>query len=1322
MKKFIPILFCFLVSVVANAQWNANPSQNNRISNGTMHTFAFGAVSDGVGSVLMVWAERVGNESVMYAQRFNNNGSTFFAKKRIFSYNNETTSDCAVNAFTGVALFRQIGSDNIIVLYSLKTGSAAATISYLQYQIISWADGTPKIPEMNGNLNRGLNLGYNDGDISFDAKDIVNGGNKIIVAWHQKNSTSDANRGGRGNTANGADIRIAVIDPTRTNITANDITSIPYLIDGASGEQTNPRVFAIESRIFVAFRSNVINAAVNQVTVKKYTFNGTTVAAGNGTWNANLASTIDNMDAGDRDLLQIQPKTIETGEMTVYSRLEKDIYAHRFNPQTGSYIGKNVIITKDNIGGIAIGGGYSENTCFIYTKSNKQMIRLYGGNVATSAETPITQRTHSGDPTFNAVRISNNPERYMLSGENRDTGEIYGQVIRFDNAASEGVREWGDNGKIVSNAVGSKSGPRPYSINTSANTWANLFLWKDQRNGSGCQGDLYAQLLDIAGNPVNIPASLTFVDVMPTTIVRGQQGQVSFATTGVFNAGNEFRINIWSTGGVVANIAGSGTSSPITFTVPATLAPNTYYVEIASTNPIVRDSPPRVPQTKGSFVVTAAPSVTVSKPTPSKTALCVDENFTATASVSGLLPGAAYTVTAQLWNQAGTTQIPITSSTEAATSNVSGMGTFTINNIKIPAAVADGSYTLKVLLKSGTPSQEYTSVLSDVVTLLRTPTVTAAANPSTVCAGATVNLTATAGATTYLWSGTALANANQQSTTAIPTATSDYTVKASNACGTAPDGKVTVTVKVAAAPALNALNYCTGQAPMSLTASVTANNNNLKWYDVATGGTALSAAPAPPTASRSYWVSQSVDNCESLRLELKITVTSTPTISATANGTATSLSLCAGEQLELKASAGFTTYTWTGSTVAAPSQANQTPIAATTANSGTYKITANGACGMAESSVTVTVKAKPAAPATTASVALSVNQVATALTATAVSGATLRWWDVATGGAALPNAPTPVTTAPSSKNYWVSQVLDGCESDRAAIVVTVSDKPITGVTNATATPASVCPGKETTVAFEIQPADGVGVFNVFLVNASNQKIGNSLGTGTKSPIKVTFPANTPAATTYRLLVEASGTISVTTGNITIRPLPSVQLVSPLTDVSVVKRTTGNNLIVQLDIKGEFPITVDYSFAGQVRSQPFAASDPATIGLNAANEGVFRITGIKNECGNGTIVGVQNFNVALKRVVAVEDDPLITTDDWARVYPNPVGNLLSIEIPDFKPSKKTTLRVFDLNGKIVQERPITESKTQINVEAWKDGFYLLHLQAGEQKAVLKILKR
>lgn len=75
------------------------------------------------------------------------------------------------------------------------------------------------------------------------------------------------------------------------------------------------------------------------------------------------------------------------------------------------------------------------------------------------------------------------------------------------------------------------------------------------------------------------------------------------------------------------------------------------------------------------------------------------------------------------------------------------------------------------------------------------------------------------------------------------------------------------------------------------------------------------------------------------------------------------------------------------------------------------------------------------APTVTAEVNYELGDEANQLTAT---GTDLKWYESATGGTALTEAPTPSTATTGTTTYYVSQTLDDCEGPRASITVNVT--------------------------------------------------------------------------------------------------------------------------------------------------------------------------------------------------------------------------------------------------------------------------------------------
>jgi gliding motility-associated-like protein len=122
----------------------------------------------------------------------------------------------------------------------------------------------------------------------------------------------------------------------------------------------------------------------------------------------------------------------------------------------------------------------------------------------------------------------------------------------------------------------------------------------------------------------------------------------------------------------------------------------------------------------------------------------------------------------------------------------------------------------------------------------------------------------------------------------------------------------------------------------------------------------------------------------------------------------------------------------------------------------TYYVSQTSSIGVESILVPYTITIKPVAPPINTNNGIVGNTItyckgasAFALTATISSGGTLKWYTVATGGASSNSAPTPSTSLVGTTNYYVSQVVNGVESDRVLIVVTVNDAPSSVTATAT---------------------------------------------------------------------------------------------------------------------------------------------------------------------------------------------------------------------------------------------------------------------------------
>ena len=241
-------------------------------------------------------------------------------------------------------------------------------------------------------------------------------------------------------------------------------------------------------------------------------------------------------------------------------------------------------------------------------------------------------------------------------------------------------------------------------------------------------------------------------------------------------------------------------------------------------------------------------------------------------------------------------------------------------------------------------------------------------------------------------------------------ATGDYYVSQTIAGCESPRTMVAVTVNVTAAPSAAAQTFCTAGTVADLTATGTA----VQWYAAATGGSALAGTTALATGD--YYVSQTISGCESSRTMVAVTV------NVTAAPTATAQTFCnAGTVADLTAAG--TAVQWYAAPTGGSALAGTTALA-----TGDYYVSQTiSGCESPRTMVAVTVNVT-AAPSAAAQTFCNAGTVAD-LTAT---GTAVQWYAAATGGSALAG-----TTALATGDYYVSQTVAGCESQRIMVAVTV---------------------------------------------------------------------------------------------------------------------------------------------------------------------------------------------------------------------------------------------------------------------------------------------
>ncbi|MEZ0540627.1 cellulose binding domain-containing protein [Fibrella arboris] len=194
----------------------------------------------------------------------------------------------------------------------------------------------------------------------------------------------------------------------------------------------------------------------------------------------------------------------------------------------------------------------------------------------------------------------------------------------------------------------------------------------------------------------------------------------------------------------------------------------------------------------------------------------------------------------------------------------------------------------------------------------------------------------------------------------------------------------------------------------------------------------------------------------------------------------------------------------------------------TVSNTGAYSVTLTDGNGCtATGSASVTINPVPGSPTVVASVSACQNTTPVSLSTAVISGSNLRWYTLATGGAASTLAPVLPTSSIGSRTFYVSQVnANGCESDRTAITLTITPLPTVSISGlATAYCKNTDP-----VTLTGLPAGGA--FTVDGVAATQV-----------DPAFLTVGSHTVAYS----FTNSSGCVGTTTQSVTINALPTVTI-------------------------------------------------------------------------------------------------------------------------------------------------------------------------------------
>lgn len=362
----------------------------------------------------------------------------------------------------------------------------------------------------------------------------------------------------------------------------------------------------------------------------------------------------------------------------------------------------------------------------------------------------------------------------------------------------------------------------------------------------------------------------------------------------------------------------------------------------------------------------------------------------------------------------------------------------------------------------------------------------------------------------------------------------------------------------------------------------------------------------------------------------------------------------------------------------------------------------------------------------------------TQLTATALVGNTLRWYNQATGGTFSTSAPTPSTTSAGNFTYYVSQVnANGDESKRVAIDVTVNALPSTPTisaggntsfctggsvvltssatsgnvwsTNATTPEITVTTsGTFTVTVTDANQCSATSTATTVNVSASPAPTVNASATAACSGETVTLTASSADsylwsnnATTQAIQVTASGNFTVTTTNS--NACNGVGASAPTTVTFTATPTAAGSFTVNGNVvtfsnssNGATSYSWDFGdFTNSSASAPvhaYAANGSYTVVLTAIN---------------GNCTDTQSFTVAITLAI----DELAGVEN-INVYPNPATESFVVAF-DNQNNQSVTIEMIDQMGRIIQSNTIEQSGVQVsefNTMNVSNGLYSIRISS------------
>lgn len=564
-----------------------------------------------------------------------------------------------------------------------------------------------------------------------------------------------------------------------------------------------------------------------------------------------------------------------------------------------------------------------------------------------------------------------------------------------------------------------------------------------------------------------------------------------------------------------------------------------------------------------------------------------------------------------------------------------------------------------------------------------------------------------------------------------PTSDITYTATSTSIAGCSASASVSIDVTVIPAPVMDAAQtFCGG-------ATIAGFGEGFNAYYSPAGGNAI-AADTPMLNNTVYYVSQTVDGCESMaRTAVTVTVNTTAAPAAQQD-VQTFCNAATLENIDIDGE-GILWYT---------SATGGTALAADAALSEGTEIyyasqTVDGCESSARTAVAVTLNITDAPVAGETQTFCNAATVA-GLTA---QGTAVQWYADAEGGTALAND----TALVNGTMYYVSQTINGCESPRMEVTVVINstDAPVADATQSFCHSATVAQliadGTDilwyadaeggTPLAQDAELVDGITYYGSQVVNEceSSDRVAVTVVINT---VSVDAPEDVIVCDEYILPALVSGAY-YTGENGTGTMLMAGDAINETTTIyvygesgTVPNCTAENSFLVVINSAaaptGEETQQIVAESAAEATIEDLVVDAEGTVYWYASMDDMV--------AGNALPAGTQLVSGATYYAMQMVGDCMST--DWLEVtvdvvldrkgfdtasfsyYPNPVKDVLNLRYS----SEITSVTVYNLLGQQVTVKQLNATEGTVDMSTLADGTYIVNVTAGDNVKTLKVVKK